>query len=388
MPKARILVVDDAIVFRKGISDALNAESDLEVVGTAPNGKLALGKIAALQPDAVVLDVEMPELDGLGTLHELRRLHPSIVVVMCSSTTVDGAKTTIEALSRGATDFVAKPSTGSLAESITYFRAELAPKLRHACRNAIQGRGTGRHAPPPAPRPGTAAAPAAAVPAQPTTTSHEPAQPIPSIPSAPAQRIDLVVIGVSTGGPNALAEFLPRLPGDLPVPILIVQHMPPMFTRLLAERLAVKCAVQVHEAAAGTRPKPGEVWIAPGGQHLVVDQAKPALILGLNQEPPENSCRPAVDVLLRSAVRHYGANLLSIVLTGMGEDGLRGVELIRRAGGQCIVQDKPTSVVWGMPGAVAKAGLAERVLPLTDLPRELCARLAHGRLYRGQPRHP
>lgn len=194
--------------------------------------------------------------------------------------------------------------------------------------------------------------------------------------------IDVVAIGLSTGGPNALAALLPELPADFPVPILIVQHMPRLFTGQLAARLAARCALEVREGHHGAAIGPGQAWIAPGDHHMTVVRGARAPRLRIFQGPPENSCRPAADPLFRSVARSFGARALAVVMTGMGQDGLRGCECIRRAGGQVVVQDEPSSVVWGMPGAVAAAGLAHKVLPLSQIGAELVRRAAGGRPHR------
>jgi two-component system chemotaxis response regulator CheB len=185
----------------------------------------------------------------------------------------------------------------------------------------------------------------------------------------------VLAIGASTGGPNALAEVFSRLPADLPVPIVLVQHMPPMFTRLLAERLSAQFPIRFHEAGSGSVVEPGHAWVAPGDHHMTVVRDGLHVRLLLHQDPPENSCRPAVDVLLRSVARTFGPESLTVILTGMGQDGLRGCEAVRAAGGQILVQDEATSVVWGMPGFVARAGLADRVLPLPQIADEILRRV-------------
>lgn len=375
MSQIKVMVVDDAVVFRKGITDALASDPEIQVIGTASNGKLALQKMALNLPDLVVLDVEMPEMDGLATVAEIRKLWPRLPVIMCSAHTTEGARVTLQALERGANDFVTKPVSSSVADSLAHFRHELVPRIKGNCRHLL-GSGDSR--------------------VRQAITASTPKPPPPPTPTAPPPRpaghraggqIDLVVIGVSTGGPNALADCIPMLPGDLPVPVLIVQHMPAMFTKLLAERLASKSALKIEEASAGVIAKPGQVWIAPGGHHLTVARVNGEFRLALNDDPPENSCRPAADVLFRSACNTCGSNTLAVVLTGMGEDGLIGCKLIHQAGGQVIVQDKESSVVWGMPGQVAKAGLAEKQLPLRDIAGEIITRLKAGRPnYHGMPR--
>jgi two-component system, chemotaxis family, protein-glutamate methylesterase/glutaminase len=374
----KVLVVDDAVVFRRGISEALSGDPDVQVVGTASNGRLALQRMSISLPDLVVLDVEMPEMDGLATVSVIRKQWPRLPVIMCSAHTTEGARVTLDALERGANDFVTKPVSQSMQDSLAHFRQELLPRIKGTCRHLLGHDDSGT-------RPG---APLSMPTPKPTTReAHSPSLPIGR--HAGDRRIDLVVIGVSTGGPNALAELIPMLPGDLPVPVLIVQHMPTMFTKLLAERLDSRAALEVDEATAGAVARAGQAWIAPGGRHLTVSRSNTEFHLMLNDDPPENSCRPAADVLFRSAARICGNTTLAVVLTGMGEDGLAGCRSIHEAGGQVIVQDKDTSVVWGMPGAVAKAGLAEKQLPLKSVADEIVSRLRVGRpTYRGMARKP
>ena len=345
MSKTRVLVVDDSVVIRRVVADELSAHAGLEIAGTAANGQIALQKMTQVNPDLVILDVEMPELDGLQTLALLRKSHPRVPVIMFSSLTQRGAAATLDALALGATDYFAKPTSTNLDESRRMIREQLAPAILAICK---------KNTPPPAPPP-----PAA------TVRSFIPI----------AGRIQAVVIGVSTGGPNALADLFATLPGDLPVPILIVQHMPPMFTKLLADRLTANSKVRVEEGTNGAIPHPGRALIAPGDYHMVLERQGTQTRVQLNQEPPENSCRPAADPLFRSAAHLYGNGVLAVVLTGMGQDGLRGCEAVKAAGGQIIAQDEATSVVWGMPGFVVRAGLAERVLPITAVGPEIVRRI-------------
>jgi two-component system chemotaxis response regulator CheB len=341
MAKTRILVVDDSALVRRLVSDVLSSEPDLEVIGTAPNGRIALAKIRQSRPDAVTLDVEMPEMDGLATLQELRRAYPLLPVIMLSSLTERGAAATLDCLLLGATDYVTKPSGPSAAQAL---KDELAAKIRAVV--------PGASSPPPAPvrRDLPAVRDGSAVP-------------------------EVVVVGASTGGPNALTELLTGL-GGIPVPILVVQHMPPLFTRMLAERLAAKTGLRVREAADGEAAQAGVVHVAPGDFHLEVADARTPGRLRLHQGPAENSCRPSVDVLFRSAAKAFRSAVLGVMLTGMGQDGLRGAREVREAGGRILVQDEATSVVWGMPGAVARAGLADDVLPPSLLRQEVLRRTA------------
>jgi len=371
MAKIRVLIVDDAVVIRKLLSDVLGADPEIEVAGVAANGRIALAKLADLAPDLVTLDVEMPEMNGLETLEALRKLYPLLPVVMYSTLTEAGAGTTLEALARGASDYCTKPSnSGNLDNAKQTVRDELVPRIKALCARRLAA---------PAPRP----LPAAAAALSTTTLAPKPALPAAPIKLAaarnPAGRIELLAIGCSTGGPNALDCVLTGLPANLGVPVVIVQHMPPMFTRLLAERLDGKCALDVCEAKAGMRLEPNHVYIAPGDWHMLLKREAGALVTALEQSPPENSCRPAVDVLFRSAAQLAGASTLAVVLTGMGRDGTRGAQQIYEAGGRILAQDEASSVVWGMPGFVAQSGVAEALLPLDKVAGEITRILGQSR---------
>lgn len=358
MRKIRVLIVDDSTVVRRILSDVLAGDPCIEVAGTAANGKLAIAKLPQLNPDVVTLDMEMPDMDGLATLRELRKTHPRLPVIMFSTLTERGAVATLDALALGANDYVTKPANvGSVVAGMQAVRDSLVPKIKGLC-------------------PWFAPSQAPAAPAARPRVSAPPSE------KRNQRPIEIVVIGSSTGGPNALGEVLPRLPADFPVPIIVVQHMPPVFTRHLATRLDQTCALQVQEAFAGAVVKPGQLWIAPGDFHVVLSKSKgPAsnLTIGLHQGPPENSCRPAVDVLFRSAVEVFGGGTLGIVLTGMGCDGLRGCEVIRGAGGRVVAQDEQSSVVWGMPGVVANAGLADSIRPLSQIASQIMAEVQESR---------
>lgn len=348
MPKIRVLVVDDAVVMRKLVSETLNRDAELEVIGTAANGRIALQKIPQLNPDVLTLDVEMPEMGGLETLRELRKLYPRLPVIMFSTLTQKGGEATLDALALGANDYVTKPANvGSVTESIERLETELVAKIKVHCRQAAVN--------------GIAQAVRPAVP------------PVPAAPFDPFKRrpIEIVCVGTSTGGPNALAQVFADLPGGFPTPIVIVQHMPPMFTALLAERLTAHSAIPCKEGAEGQPLQTGHAYMAPGGRHMEIQRVGTGLRLRLHDGPPENSCRPAVDVLFRSVAAACGAGVLGVVMTGMGQDGLRGCELIRDGSGRVIAQDEASSVVWGMPGAVSQAGYAERIVPLNRIASEI-----------------
>jgi two-component system chemotaxis response regulator CheB len=352
--RIRVLVVDDSMVIRRLVTEALAEDPDIEVVGQASNGRIGVEKVLQLQPDAVTMDIEMPVMNGVEAVRALRRTHPRLPVVMFSTLTERGASATLDALAAGASDYVTKPSNvGSFAESQRNVREQLVPKLKALAGARRAALGAPARAPVPAPAP---AAPG----------------------RARTSPFGLLVIGCSTGGPDALATVLPQLPADLPVPVLVVQHMPPVFTRLLAQRLDGQSPLSVAEAAAGDPVVPGRVLIAPGGFHMVVQRRGATLVAELNQDPPENFCRPAVDVLFRSASAAFGERVLGVVLTGMGRDGERGAAVIRKAGGEVYAQDDTTSVVWGMPGAVVGAGQADKVLPLERIGQEVASTLYRG----------
>ncbi|MCB1776733.1 MAG: chemotaxis response regulator protein-glutamate methylesterase [Candidatus Competibacteraceae bacterium] len=375
--KIRIMLVDDSAVIRRLLTDILTSDPQLDVAGSAQNGQVALEKLPILNPDLIVLDVEMPVMDGLETLTEIRKRQPRLPIIMFSSITERGAVVTLEALARGANDYITKPAnTGNMGKSLQRVRDELIPRIKAFCQHLLS---------PPVPAFPASRPLATQSPVSPETVAPLPAPPPPPInppplrrPAAglhPHPRVDVVAIGVSTGGPNALAALLSRLPAPFPAPIVIVQHMPPIFTRLLAERLATQTALPIAEGAAGEILQAGQIRLAPGGSHMVLERQGSRVYLQLNQDEPENSCRPAVDVLFRSVAAVYRSNTLAVVLTGMGQDGLRGCEVIRNAGGQILVQDEASSVVWGMPGFVAKAGLADGQIALPQMAREILSRV-------------
>ncbi len=352
----RVLIVDDAVIVRRLIMQALSSDAAFEVVGSASDGAIALERIAALNPDIVTLDLDMPDVDGITALREIRQRWPRLPVLIFTGMTDPGPRE-MEALALGAAGALRKlPHEGNMRNAIGWVRDQLAPALKSLGARPSFEPGT------PAVRARFAAL-AASIKA----------------PRGSTGRPAVLGIGASTGGPNALEEVLRRLPADFGLPIVIVQHMPEGFTRLLANRLTANTPFPAAEATPGSVLAPGQIWVAPGDRHLVVERSAEGVRLQTNRQPPENSCRPAVDVLFRSLAEVYGAGVLAVVLTGMGQDGLLGAERIVLAGGQVVVQDEPTSVVWGMPGAVARAGLAAMVLPLGDLADEIAERVRGGR---------
>ncbi len=361
--RTRILIVDDSVVMRSLLRAVVSRDAGLEVTGTAADGDAALRMIASTVFDVVLLDVEMPVKDGLATLRELRARGHRMPVIMCSSLTQRGASVTIEALAGGASDYVAKPHGQSGRDAATEALAQdLIPKI-HALTGQAQvgfaasglgpglvlGAGAVRFGPAPAGLPGLKTQAMTGTPA-------------------------VLVIGVSTGGPAALDVLLPALPGDFSLPVLIVQHMPEVFTGLFAERLNGRCRLRVREGAEGDAVRAGTIYIARGNWHMEVlaaSRAGSGPTLHLSQGPLENHCRPSADVLFRSATGVYGSGVLGVVLTGMGSDGMLGCRAIREQGGGVLAQDQASSTVWGMPGAVANAGLANRIVPLSAMAAEI-----------------
>jgi two-component system chemotaxis response regulator CheB len=343
--KKRVLLIDDGAAVRSALSLALANDPDLEVAGFAANGGIALARFSALKPDIVLLDFEMPEMDALATVRELRKSDPHVPIIMFSNLSERGAAVTLEALSLGVTDYVTKPSRADMAATLDAISRDLIPKVRALCHlpeahNKII----------PAAKPKTQAPPAIA-----------------SLSPRLRSPVQIVAVGVSTGGPDALARVLPSLPANFPVPVVIAQHMPRVFTSLLAARLSAKSSLPVRECVSGEPLKPGCAVIAPGDFHMVLSQEDGSLRLRTHQGPKVNFCRPSVDVLFQSIARTLGAHALAVVLTGMGQDGLKGCEALHGLGAQIYVQDEASSVIWGMPGLVARSGLADKILPLDHI---------------------
>lgn len=364
--KIRVLVVDDSAFMRKFISDLINSQPDMEVVATARDGLDGLEKTALFDPDVITLDIEMPRLDGLGMLEELARRDPRPVVVL-SSLTRNGVEITIRALDLGAVDFIAKPS-GPISLDLDKVREELWQKIRTASRVSRWRllRGAARR---------RLREPAAASVAAGTYSAGL------LIGGAGASKGDgsdnLVVIGSSTGGPNALAGVIPSLPAEFPACAIVVQHMPPGFTRSMADHLNRLSAIEVKEAADGDGLVPGRCLVAPGGYHLVLDHAG---VVALDSSAPRHGVRPSVDVTLESVARNWQGRLAVVIMTGMGHDGAEGARLVRERGGTVMAQDEASCVVYGMPRAVVERGLADQVLPLQEIAPALCS-WARGEAY-------
>lgn len=362
MPRIRVLVVDGSVVARKLVADALAGDPKIEVIGTAANGRIALAMVQQLAPDLVTMDLEMPLMDGVETIRALRRRGDRLPIIVFTSGSAQDAKATFNALAAGATDFVTKPSSmTSAGHSLEEVARQLIPRV-----TALVPHPSARPA-----VPGTEQA------APPAGWSAEA-----TLPSALGPQtwrpVRAIVMGASIGGPEALSRVLRGTP-RLPVPVVLVQHMPPIFTRQFAARLDSLCASTVLESAGGEELEPGHVYVAPGDFHLELRATARGAQTVLHQGPLVNFSRPSVDVLFHSASRVFGADLLAVVLTGMGNDGCAGSAAVAAAGGTVLVQDEASSVVWGMPGAVAKAGFAHRVVPLDEVGAAIFAAVQRAR---------
>ncbi|WP_435299670.1 protein-glutamate methylesterase/protein-glutamine glutaminase [Timonella sp. A28] len=358
----RVVVVDDSVVIRRLVVQVLESDPDFEVVGTAANGRIALTKIEQLRPDVITMDVEMPDMDGIQTVRELRKRGIRTPIIMFSTLTERGATATLDALSAGASDYVAKPANmGSVTESLNAVAEQLIPKIRGLLPGRVTARFTAQGAAQSASGPAGSAAS--------TFGASALFQQSKAVVRTDQRRhpIKAVIIGSSTGGPEALSKLVAALTEPLPVPVFIAQHMPALFTKQLAARLDRLGPHTVTEAVDGEIARPGTIYIAPGDWHLTLSASTGNVRCALNQKPPVNFCRPSVDVLFQSAADIYKGALLSVVLTGMGADGKVGCGRIVDEGGTVVVQDQATSVVWGMPGAVATAGYAHRIVPLTEV---------------------
>lgn len=379
----RVLTVDDSAVIRGFLARIIDAEPDMTVVATAMNGQMALSVLDRRPVDIVLLDIEMPVMDGLTALPRILEKVPDARVIMASSLTEKGAEVTIRALSLGAADYVTKPSARH-AQGLGPVARELVRKIR-----VLAGRGDPLH-PPGAPPPDDAGSPdrgnrSREKPPAPAAGGAPPAGEPGTAPALTSALLDrdagiappryhpsseparILGLASSTGGPNALAEFLRMLPADFRLPVVLVQHMPALFTAMLAERLAGVTGRTAVEGVDGMPVEDGHIYVAPGDWHMTVERSPDGPVLRLDQSPAENFCRPAADPLFRSMARVYGGAQVAVVLTGMGHDGLHGAEAVARAGGTVLAQDQATSVVWGMPRAVAVSGVAHRVLPLEEL---------------------
>ena len=362
----KVLIVDDTILYRKIINDILSGMPNVEVVGMVNNGRTALSRIKSLKPDLLTLDVEMPIMNGLQVLEEIQQQELDVQTVMISSKTQRGSEATIKALELGAFDFIAKPDTSSPEENIAAIKKSLALIIQGMSRRIEMKRRFKSISSPGLQKPTVFKKPKPTTAAKPATVSTV----VKSLKRT--EKSAVIAIGISTGGPKALAEILPKLPGDINIPILLVQHMPEIFTASLAKSLDTKCALSVKEAEDGEVVQPNTVYIAAGGKQMkVASGAALQKIIRITDDPPENNCKPSVDYLFRSVAREYGAKSTGVIMTGMGADGKLGVTVTRASGSFTIVQDEASCVVYGMPKSVADAGLADVIVPLNSIADEI-----------------
>lgn len=348
--KISVLIVDDSRIFRGFVEDSLKNEADIEVIGSVRNGIKALEFINKKKPDVVTLDVEMPDMDGLETLKQIQRINKTIEgtpigVVMLSAFTKDGAKATIQALEQGAFDFITKPDSDNTEENLKFLQYQLCLKIRSCKTHCFSRKKIDRS---------LKVAP---------TLQPKPARTVRKSP------FEVILIGVSTGGPQALASLLPKLCHITDCPIIIVQHMPETFTESLAKNLNKKCDHTVLEAFPDHIIQPKHIYIAPGGRHLILKKKNGDVVTANNRQPTENGCRPAVDVLFRSASTLFPKGILALILTGMGNDGTKGLGVLKRCGAYVIAQDEKSSVVWGMPGNAVEADVVDEIKSLEDIPK-------------------
>ncbi|HNS10032.1 MAG TPA: chemotaxis response regulator protein-glutamate methylesterase [Candidatus Ozemobacteraceae bacterium] len=371
----KVLVVDDTVLFRKLLSEALTASGEAEVVGSASGGFAALARIKELKPDLITLDIEMPGMDGLQVLDAIKRQGLECGVIVVSALTRTGGKLTISALEKGAFDFVTKPEGASIEESLQSLTRSLSPIVRAFKRRFEIRSLLTRPVQPVKSPPITATQPAGTVERTVSAPGNEELARINERMRQIGQpgRPKMILIGVSTGGPNALGQVLPQIPAGIGIPVFIVQHMPPLFTQPLAESLHQRCKLSVQEASDGEIAQPDNVYIAPGGRHMRIKNADNQITIEITDDPPENNCRPAVDYLFRSAAHNFAGQAVAVVLTGMGNDGLTGVKLLKRHGCYTIAQDEASCVVFGMPRAIVEAGLADAVLPLESIAAKITA---------------
>lgn len=356
-----VMVVDDSAVIRGMITRILESHPQIRIVASAPNGQIAVRMYQEHKPDVVIMDIEMPMMDGITALGEIVKFDARARVIMCSTLTRENAEISLKAMALGAVDYIPKPTSASEIHSSAHFKERIIELVRSF----------GKQGPQPRPAVPTAAAqPASAAPAAaPKPSLLSPTEPLVYKPEPPAGwRPKILAIGSSTGGPQALFEFLKPLKGITSVPIVITQHMPPTFTALLAQHITAQTGISCEEASEGTVLEAGRAYIARGGMHMLLRRNDAGqIVTTINDGPPENFCKPAVDPMLRSLIPLYGRDILVTILTGMGADGMLGCKAVTEAGGYVAAQDQKTSVVWGMPGAVATAGLCSAILPLTEL---------------------
>ena len=361
----KVMVVDDTVVYRKIVSDVLAELPDVEVVGTAHNGKAALLKLKTLKPDLITLDIEMPEVNGIDVLQRMQTEAPHVGAIMLSTLTQQGGALTMRALELGAFDFIPKPQSGTMVENKKVVKDALTPMLKafarsRDIRSQLRSFPRTKHLPRPVAR-------------RPMTSPSKRVV-------GRSERASIIGIGISTGGPNALARMLPSIPKDIGVPIVIVQHMPPLFTQSLANSLNNKCQLEVREAKNGEPLLPNVAYIAPGGKQMkiVAGPDGKQRVIKITDDPAENNCKPSVDYLFRSIAAHYVGRAAGVIMTGMGSDGTKGLQMMKNNGATVIAQDESSCVVFGMPKEPVESGLADIVVPLDQLAGEI-AKTVHYR---------
>ena len=360
----RILIVDDTIVYRKIVTDVLSNLPDVEVVGSAHNGKAAITKITSLKPDLLTLDIEMPEMNGLEVLEYIKDKGIDVGAIMLSTLTHEGGEMTMKALDLGAFDFILKPQEGSMAENTEALKKTIVPILKaFARRNEIKHLLKGKISP----KEGD-------IDDKRSSESDQVVHLMHAVSSRLRQKSEIVAIGISTGGPKALAQMMPSLPSSLDVPILIVQHMPPMFTMSLAKSLDTKCSFDVREAKDGEPVVSNVALIAPGGKQMKIMAGGDgkSRVIKITDDPSENNCKPSVDYLFRSIAHHYVGRATGVIMTGMGSDGFLGLQLMKKSGSTIIAQNGETSVVYGMPKGPIDAGIVDIIAPLDMIASEIC----------------
>jgi two-component system chemotaxis response regulator CheB len=364
-----VMIVDDAAVIRGLVKRMVETADDIEIIVSASNGQQAIEKLKSTPVDVIVLDIEMPVMDGLTALPKLLEVDPNVKILMSSTLTLGNAEISLQAMQLGATDYIPKPTSVGEMGSAGDFKAELIEKIRAIGRSRRRFRSSVRT---------TDGAGAAATTSSASdksaalSTNSVPKRSLLSVdfslrPVSTRTRPEIIAIGSSTGGPKALFEVLKNLPPSITVPIVITQHMPPNFTAILAKHIHDACGRPCAEGKDGEHLMPGHVYVAPGGSHMIVEESGLQKKIKITQDPPENFCRPAVDPMFRSVAKVYGNRALAMILTGMGNDGAKGGKVLVDAGGTVIAQNEDTSVVWGMPGAAASAGICSAVLPVDQI---------------------
>lgn len=357
-----VMLVDDSAVVRGFIGRILEADPDIKIVASVSNGEQGVSSAARHRPDIVILDIEMPVMDGITALPKIIEAAPGVRVLMCSTLTVRNAEITMKAFSLGATDTIAKPSNSSEIRSADDFKVEILRKVKALGRHKLAGSAT---APRPA-APSSPITPGIYTGGQGGTLKQKTAFELHKNLPGQVFKPNVLAIGSSTGGPQALFKVIAHLKG-FDVPIIITQHMPPMFTKILAQHITQQTGVTAHEGETGMKIENGHIYIAPGGFHMMFEKKGVDVFIVLNEGPHENFCRPSVDPMIRSAIATWGPKFMTVILTGMGSDGLPSAKMLVEDGGRVIAQDQESSVVWGMPGAVATNGLCTAVLPLQDI---------------------